>query len=127
MTAWKLIEQLHQSTMGPNRCMCNSAIDEICVDRGRGFCGSANACRSWLVWIGIRQLQRLLWLGDLGHGGLGEEAAALQLPLFLLLQQLAAHQPDDGWVVGEDADHRGAGILVSFAPLPHSIVMAVLH
>jgi hypothetical protein len=66
--------------------MCNSAIDEICVDRGRGFCGSANACRCWLVWIGNRQLQRLLWLGDLGHGGLGEEAAALQLPFLLMLQ-----------------------------------------
>ena len=49
--------------------------------------------------IGIRQLQRLLWLGDLGHGGVGEEPAAFQLPLFLLFQQLAAHQLNDGWVV----------------------------
>jgi hypothetical protein len=50
----------------------------------------------------------LLLAPDLGHGGLREEAASLQLPFFLLLQQLTAHQPHDRRIVGEDADHVGA-------------------
>ena len=45
---------------------------------------------------------------DLGLGGLGEEAATLQLPFFQLLQQLSAHQPHDRRIVGEDAYHLGA-------------------
>ncbi len=56
----------------------------------------------------IGEVKSLIWLRDLGHGGCGEEAAALQLPFLLLLQQLAAHQAGDGSVVGEDADHVGA-------------------
>ena len=56
------------------------------------------------AWIALRELQHLLRLGDFGHGGLGEEAAAFQLPFLLLLQQLAAHQPGDRGVIGEDAD-----------------------
>ena len=48
--------------------------------------------------------------GHLGHRGLGEEAAALQVPFLLLLQQLASHQPCDRGVVGEDADHVGAAL-----------------
>ena len=47
-------------------------------------------------------------LRDFGHGGLGEEAPAFQLPFLLLRQQLAAHQPGDGAVVGEAADHDRA-------------------
>jgi hypothetical protein len=38
-------------------------------------------------------------LGDLGHGGLGEEAAVLQLSLLLLLLQLAAHQSHNRSVI----------------------------
>ena len=53
-------------------------------------------------------LQGLFWLRDLGHGRFGEKAPAFQLPFLLLLQQLAAHQPHDLNVVGEDADHVGA-------------------
>jgi len=80
----------------------------FCVDQGRSWCLSADG----FVWLGGRtsfgDLQGLFWLRDLGHGGLGEEAPALQLPFLLLLQQLAAHQPRDRGVVGEDADHVGA-------------------
>jgi hypothetical protein len=51
------------------------------------------------------QLQGLFRRRDPGHGGLGEEASAFQLPFLLLLQELASHQPGDRGVVGEDADH----------------------
>jgi hypothetical protein len=64
----------------------------FCVDRGSRWCLSADG----FVWLGKRisigELQGLFWLRDLGHGGLGEEAPALQLPFLLLLQQLAAHK-----------------------------------
>lgn len=65
----------------------------------------------------ISELQGLFWFRDLGHGGLGEEPAALQLPFLLLLQQLAAHQPHDRSVVGEDADHVGAAFDLLIEPL----------
>jgi len=43
--------------------------------------------QGWLIGIfAYGELQRLLWLRDLGHGGLRDEAAALQLPFLLLLQ-----------------------------------------
>ncbi len=63
------------------------------------------------------ELMPLLGLRGLGHGGLREEAAALQLPLLLLLQQLATHQPGDRVVVGEDADHVGAAFDLVVEPL----------
>jgi hypothetical protein len=46
-----------------------------------------------LSLVASHELQRLLGIRDLGHGGLGEEAPALQLPFLLLLQELASHQP----------------------------------
>jgi hypothetical protein len=73
-----------------------------------GWCGLADGC-AWLGRrISIGELQCLFWLRDFGHGGLGEEAAPLQLPILLLLQQLTANQPHDRGVIGEDADHVGA-------------------
>jgi len=42
------------------------------------------------------------------HGIEGEHAAALQLPVLMLLQQHRAHQACDRGVVGEDADNAGA-------------------
>jgi hypothetical protein len=62
-------------------------------------------------------LQGLFWLRDLGQGGLGDEAPALQLPFLLLLQQLAAHQAADRGVVREDADHVGASHDLLVEPL----------
>ena len=94
-------------------------IEVFCVDRGRSWCLSADG----FVWLGgrisIGELQGLFWLRDLGHGCLGEKAPAFQLPFLLLLQQLAAHQPHDRSVVGEDADHVGAafGFLSVVKPL----------
>ena len=88
--------------------MCNPAIDGIRVERGRGWCVSVGRCCRLIGWISIGEHERLLGLRDLGHRGLREEAAALQLPFLLLLQQLAAHQPGDRGVIGEDANHVGA-------------------
>ena len=68
----------------------------------------SHGCCRLLSLVAAHEFQGLLWLRDLGHGGLGEEAAALQLPFFLLLLQLAANQSHDRRVVGEDADHVGA-------------------
>jgi hypothetical protein len=90
--------------------MCNPAIESRQVDRGRGWCFSASHCCCLHGRSSIGELQWLLGLRDLGHGGLGEEAAALELPFLLLLQQLAAHQPGDRAVVGEDADDVGASL-----------------
>jgi hypothetical protein len=45
-----------------------------------------------------------LQLRDGGHALGGEHAAALQLPVLVLLQQHRPHQAGDGGVVGEDAD-----------------------
>ena len=88
--------------------MCNPAIERIGVDRDRVWCVSAGPCGCFLGWSAIGEHERLLRLGDLGHGRLGEEAPSLELPFLLLLQQLTAYQPGDGGVVGEDADDVGA-------------------
>jgi len=82
-------------------------IDVFCVDRGRSWCASAGDCCRLGGRISIGELQGLFWLRDLGLGGLGEEAPALKLPFLLLLEQLAAHQPHDRWIIGEDANHVG--------------------
>ena len=89
----------------------------FCVDRGRSWCASAGDCCRLGGRISIGELQGLFWLRDLGHGRLGEETAALQLPFLLLLQQLAAHQPHDRSVIGEDADHVGAAFDLLIQPL----------
>jgi hypothetical protein len=47
-----------------------------------------------IAWITIDECQVLLRLGDIGHGSLGEGAAAFELPYQLLLQLLPAHQSD---------------------------------
>ena len=77
MTAWKLIAQPHYSTMDPDRGICNSAIEEICIDRRRSCEDSADGSRNWWRWISqnsIGEFQQLLRLWDFRHGGLGEDA-----------------------------------------------------
>ena len=76
----------------------------------RRRCSSADGCCRLLGRKTIDELQGFLGLRDLGHGGLGEEAPALQLPLLLLLQQLAANQPGDRGIIGDDADHVDAAL-----------------
>jgi len=80
-------------------------IEVFCVDRGGAGAFQLMGSYGWGGRISIGELQGLFWLRDLGHGGLGEAAPALQLPFLLLRQQLAAHQPGDRGVVGENADH----------------------
>ncbi len=47
-------------------------------------------------------------LRDGSHALGGEHAAALQLPVLMLLQQHRSHQADDRGIVGEDAHNPGA-------------------
>jgi hypothetical protein len=47
---------------------------------------------------------------DGGHALGREHAAALQLPVLVLLQQHRTHQAGDGGVVGEDADNPSAAL-----------------
>ena len=54
---------------------------------------------------------------DLGHGGLRDEALALQLPLLLLPQQLADHLPDDRGVIRKVAHHVGTAFDFLIEPL----------
>ena len=51
-------------------------------------------------------------LRDGGHALSVEHAAALQLPVLVLLQQHRPHQAGDGRVVGEDADDASAALLL---------------
>jgi hypothetical protein len=97
--------------------MCNSVIVEFCVDRGTSWRPSGDGCRRLRVDVAVHQLQGLLGLRDLCHGGLGEEAPALELPFLLLLQQLAAHQAGDRGVIGEDTDDIGAALDLLVEPL----------
>jgi hypothetical protein len=60
------------------------------------------------------------------HAFGGEQAAALQLPVLVLLQQHRPHQASDRGVVGEDADDAGAalGFLSVVKPLQRLCVSA---
>lgn len=56
-------------------------------------------------------------LRDGRHALGGEHAAALQLPVLVLLQQHRPHQADDRGVVGKDADDTGAALDFFVDPL----------
>ena len=89
---------------------CATQRTRILGDQRLAWARSADVWRHGYGWISLRELQHLLRLGDFGLGGLGEEATAFQLPFLLVLQQLAAHQPHDRRVVGDDADHVDAAL-----------------
>jgi len=75
-----LIAKKPLSTMGPDRRMCNPAIKRIRVDLGKDWSISTDRCCHLLGRSTLGERERLLWLVNLSHGRLGEEAAALQLP-----------------------------------------------
>ena len=56
-------------------------------------------------------------LRDGGHALGGEHAAALQLPVLVLLQQHRPHQAGDRGVFGENAHHGGAALYFFIRPL----------
>ena len=98
--------QLNPPTADPDRGICNAAINEIRVDRLWNSCASAAG--------GARSAESATE-GSSGFCGSGVlpwwlqlEAAALERPLLLLLQQLTARQPHKGGSVGEAADNVGA-------------------
>jgi hypothetical protein len=75
---------------------------------------SSRSPGAWVLPVTRRQiLQR--WDG--GHALGGEHAAALQLPVLVLLQQHSSHQAGDGGVVGEDAEDAGAAFDLLIDPL----------
>ena len=74
--------------------MCNSETEEIRVDRARSWYCSADGCRNWRSWnsqISSSELQQFHRLREFGHGGLWEEAAALQLPFLLRVVEERQH------------------------------------
>ena len=97
--------------------MRNLVVKCFRLDQVRSCCASSSGNRRCIGLIAIGELQQLLWFRNLGHGCLGEKPAALHLPFLLLLQQLAALQPHDRRIVGEDADHVGAAFDLLVEPL----------
>jgi hypothetical protein len=63
------------------------------------------------------QCGQILQFRDGGHALGREHAAALQLPVLVLLQQHRSYQTGDRGVVGEDADHPGAALDLLIDPL----------
>ena len=68
------------------------------------------ACVLHLSGAGGLQGREALQICYGGHALGGEHAAALQLPVFVLLQQNRTHQAGDRRIVGEDADPAGAAL-----------------
>ena len=63
------------------------------------------------------QSRQVLQLRYGGHAFGGEHAAALQLPVLVLLHQHRPNQPGDRGIVGEDADDAGAALFFFIHPL----------
>ena len=63
------------------------------------------------------QGRQILQLRYGGHAFGGEHAAALQLPVLVLLQQHRPNQAGDRGIVGEDADDAGAALYFFIHPL----------
>ena len=78
---------------------------------------SPGACVLSLSGAEGLECRDVIQLRDGGHAVGGEHAAALQLPVLVLLQQHRPHQAGDGGVVGEDADHPGAALDFFIDPL----------
>ena len=81
-------------------------------------------CRSTAQWIAWNWLGRARDLPGIGGGGrsqfghdLNLHIAVLQLPFIVLLEQYRANQPNDGGLIGEDADDIGAPLDLLVEPL----------
>ena len=72
-------------------------------------------CRStaqWIAWDWLGGARDLPGIGGGGRSQFGPDLnlhiAVLQLPFIVLLEQYRANQPNDGGLIGEDADDIGA-------------------
>src|SRR5881227_44984 len=81
-------------------------------------------CRSTAQWIAWNWLGRARDLPGIGGGGrsqfghdLNLHIAVLQLPFIVLLEQYRANQPNDGGLIGKDADDIGAPLDLFVEPL----------
>ena len=94
-----------------------------CGDPGRcaqsGRCSLDHLGPECLALSGAEGLQggAAIQLRDGGHALGGEHAAALQLPVLVLLQQHRPHQAGDRGVVGENAHHGGSALYFFIHPL----------
>ena len=85
-------------------------------------CGGAAASITWacvlqLSGAGGLQSRGVAQVGDGRHALGGDHAAALQLPVLVLLQQHRPHQAGDRRVVGKDAHDPGAALDFFIDPL----------
>ena len=83
-----------------------------------------HSCRStaqWIAWNWLSRARDLLGIGRSGHRQFGRHLnlhiAVLQLPFIVLLEQYRANQPNDGGLIGEDADDVGAPLDLLIEPL----------
>src|SRR5438067_5402046 len=81
-------------------------------------------CRStaqWIAWNGLGRARDLPGIGGGGRSQFGHDLnlhiAVLQLPFIVLLEQYRANQPNDGGLIGKNADHVGAAFDLFVEPL----------
>ena len=126
MTAWKLIGQLHLSTMYTDHRICNPAIERIRRDRRRSCCGSADGIRNWRHWISQissggpeATLARGSWPWWPRRRSGGVPAAippAAPAAGFPPAGCRRSRPEATGWVVGEDADQPCEASLITSLP-----------
>ncbi len=87
-------------------------MSSLSSDRGCVFDrkGPPGACVLEFSGAGGLQSRGAAQFGDGRHALGGKHAAALQLPVLVLLQQHRTHQAGDRGAVGEDADDAGAAL-----------------
>src|SRR6266513_572252 len=81
-------------------------------------------CRStaqWIAWNWLGRARDLPGIGGSGRSQFGHDLnlqiAVLQLPVIVLLEQYRTDQPNDGGLIGEDADDVGAPLDLFVEPL----------
>src|SRR6266513_5158455 len=81
-------------------------------------------CRStaqWIAWNWLGRARDLPGIGGSGRSQFGHDLnlqiAVLQLPFIVLLEQYRTDQPNDGGLIGEDADDVGAPLDLFVEPL----------
>ena len=120
-TAWRIVLRLERRYQALRLWRTAARLRGLTAALQPSFWHPCRSTAQWIAWNWLGRARDLPGISGGGRSQFGPDLnlhiAVLQLPFIVLLEQYRANQPNDGGLIGKDADDIGAPLDLLVEPL----------